>query len=67
MSNDDSVASIEATMQKAKEVSDEDKLYRFNGVLYPRIVCPEEQLKGLQNFKAREDDIMLVAYPKCGE
>ncbi|XP_041803700.1 sulfotransferase 6B1 [Chelmon rostratus] len=66
MSNDDSVASIEATMQKAKEVSDEDKLYRFNGVLYPRIVCPEEQLKGLQNFKAREDDIMLVAYPKCG-
>lgn len=30
-------------------------------------MCPEENLKGLAQFQARPDDIMLVAYPKCGE
>uniref|UniRef100_A0A3Q2E6I6 Sulfotransferase n=1 Tax=Cyprinodon variegatus TaxID=28743 RepID=A0A3Q2E6I6_CYPVA len=53
-------------MEKAKAMSEEDKLYRFNGVLYPILMCPEEHLKCLVDIKAREDDIMLVAYPKCG-
>ncbi|XP_039995207.1 sulfotransferase 6B1 [Xiphias gladius] len=53
-------------MQMAKEISDEEKLYRYNGVLYPRIMCPEDHLKALEDIEAREDDIMLVAYPKCG-
>ena len=54
-------------MQMAQDVKDEDKLYRYNGILYPRIMCPEEHLKALGNITAREDDVMLVAYPKCGE
>lgn len=54
-----------ATM--AKDMSDAEKLYKYKGVLYPSIVCPEENLKALDSFQAREDDIMLVAYPKCGE
>ncbi|KAE8280957.1 hypothetical protein D5F01_LYC21529 [Larimichthys crocea] len=66
MSSNDSSANIQSRLQRAKEMSDEEKLYRYNGVLYPRIMCPEEHLKGLENIKAREDDIMLVAYPKCG-
>ncbi|XP_071335928.1 sulfotransferase 6B1 [Trachinotus anak] len=59
-------ARLQSRMQMAKEMSDEEKLYRYNGVLYPRIMCPEDNLKALENIKAREDDIMLVAYPKCG-
>lgn len=54
-----------ATM--AKDMSDAEKLYKYKGVLYPRIMSPEENLKALESFQAREDDIMLVAYPKCGE
>ncbi|XP_078128613.1 sulfotransferase 6B1-like isoform X2 [Sander vitreus] len=52
-------------MQMAKDMKEEDKLYRYNGVLYPRLMCPEENLQALQNIEAREDDVMLVAYPKC--
>uniref|UniRef100_A0A667Y315 Sulfotransferase n=1 Tax=Myripristis murdjan TaxID=586833 RepID=A0A667Y315_9TELE len=52
--------------QAAQEVKDEDKLYRYKGVLYPRVPCPEENLKALESVEAREDDILLVAYPKCG-
>lgn len=54
-----------ATM--AKDMSDAEKLYKYKGVLYPHIMSPEENLKALESFQAREDDIMLVAYPKCGE
>ncbi|XP_051274299.1 sulfotransferase 6B1 [Dicentrarchus labrax] len=61
-----SAANVQSKMQMAKEISDEEKLYRYNGVLYPRIMCPEDHLKSLENITAREDDIMLVAYPKCG-
>ncbi|XP_070771871.1 sulfotransferase 6B1 [Enoplosus armatus] len=60
------VANVQSKMQMAKEIRDEEKLYRYNGVLYPRLMCPEGHLKALENLKAREDDIMLVAYPKCG-
>lgn len=55
-----------ARMQQAKEMKEEEKLYRYNGVLYPRVMCHEDNLKALKNITAREDDIMLVAYPKCG-
>ncbi|XP_068183144.1 sulfotransferase 6B1-like [Antennarius striatus] len=57
---------IAARHNKAAELSDEDKLYRYNGVLYPEMMCPESHLKVLGDTKARPDDIMLVAYPKCG-
>ncbi|XP_028278646.1 sulfotransferase 6B1 [Parambassis ranga] len=57
---------MQSRMQMAKEMSDEEKLYRYKGVLYPRLMCPEEHLEALENMEAREDDIMLVAYPKCG-
>ncbi|XP_044070972.1 sulfotransferase 6B1 [Siniperca chuatsi] len=66
MSTNAFVANVKSRMQMAKEISDEEKLYRYNGVLYPRLMCPEDHLKALENLKAREDDIMLVAYPKCG-
>lgn len=67
MSNNPFAAKLQARMERAKEMSNEDKLYRYNGVLYPTLMCPEENLKCLVDIKAREDDIMLVAYPKCGE
>ncbi|XP_046885797.1 sulfotransferase 6B1-like [Hypomesus transpacificus] len=59
-------AQIQSKMELAKGMKEEEKLYWYNGVLYPVIMCPEENMKALQKLEAREDDIMLVAYPKCG-
>ncbi|XP_069394918.1 sulfotransferase 6B1 [Paralichthys olivaceus] len=59
-------AKLQSRMQMAKQISEEEKLYRYRGVLYPSIMCPEDHLTALENIEAREDDIMLVAYPKCG-
>ncbi|KAK7902032.1 hypothetical protein WMY93_018801 [Mugilogobius chulae] len=66
MSGNPLQAKMQARLEKAKDMKDEEKLYRYKGVLYPCIMCPEENLKALDNISAREDDIMLVAYPKCG-
>uniref|UniRef100_A0A8C6V0D5 Sulfotransferase n=1 Tax=Neogobius melanostomus TaxID=47308 RepID=A0A8C6V0D5_9GOBI len=60
------VTKMQERMEQAKSMKDEEKLYRYNGVLYPTIMCPEENMKALDSISARGDDIMLVAYPKCG-
>uniref|UniRef100_A0A8C9XC54 Sulfotransferase n=1 Tax=Sander lucioperca TaxID=283035 RepID=A0A8C9XC54_SANLU len=64
MNSNATVSNAQSKMQM--EIRDEDKLFRYNGVLYPRMLCSEESLKALENIEAREDDVMLVAYPKCG-
>ncbi|XP_076146017.1 sulfotransferase 6B1-like [Alosa pseudoharengus] len=53
-------------MEMAKDVKDEDKLYKFEGVIYSSIMSPAENLEALRTMEARADDVMLVAYPKCG-
>ncbi|XP_055783893.1 sulfotransferase 6B1-like [Salvelinus fontinalis] len=59
-------SSFSAKMELAKDMKEEDKLYRYNGVLYPVIMSPVENLKAMERLEARADDVMLVAYPKCG-
>ncbi|XP_074532283.1 sulfotransferase 6B1 [Halichoeres trimaculatus] len=66
MSSDDFLTRAQSKLQMAKDIKDEDKLYRYKGVLYPCLMCPEEHLKALEDMEAREDDLVLVAYPKCG-
>uniref|UniRef100_A0A3B3ZZ95 Sulfotransferase n=1 Tax=Periophthalmus magnuspinnatus TaxID=409849 RepID=A0A3B3ZZ95_9GOBI len=67
MSGKQLVDRMQSRVEQAKGMRDEEKLYRYKGVLYPCIMCPEENLKALDSISARADDIMLVAYPKCGE
>ncbi|XP_036402782.1 sulfotransferase 6B1-like [Megalops cyprinoides] len=57
---------IQSKMERAMNMKEEDKLYRYNGVLYPTIMSPLENLQALENLEARPEDVMLVAYPKCG-
>ncbi|XP_028324356.1 sulfotransferase 6B1-like [Gouania willdenowi] len=57
---------MQGKMKEAENMKDEDKLYLFQGVLLPSIMCPEENMKALHDFQARADDVLLVAYPKCG-
>ncbi|RXM36543.1 Sulfotransferase 6B1 [Acipenser ruthenus] len=56
---------MEEKMQKAKDMKPEDMLFTYKGVLYPSLLCKPENFKAMERFEAREDDILLVAYPKC--
>ncbi|MGH0160389.1 UNVERIFIED_CONTAM: hypothetical protein FKN15_061599 [Acipenser sinensis] len=57
---------MEEKMQKTKDMKPEDMLFTYKGVLYPSLLCKPENFKAMERFEAREDDILLVAYPKCG-
>ncbi|XP_053369323.1 sulfotransferase 6B1-like [Clarias gariepinus] len=53
-------------MERGMNMKDEGKLFKRDGILYPTIISPPENLDALKDLQAREDDVMLVAYPKCG-
>ncbi|TTD32927.1 Sulfotransferase 6B1 [Bagarius yarrelli] len=66
MSDQAFATEIKKRLDQGMSMKDEEKLYRKNGILYPKIVSPPENLDALKDMEAREDDVMLVAYPKCG-
>ncbi|CAL9688306.1 unnamed protein product [Knipowitschia caucasica] len=57
---------MQSRLERAKDMREEEKLHRYKGVLYPCLMCPEENLQALGSIQARAQDVMLVAYPKCG-
>ncbi|XP_053369325.1 sulfotransferase 6B1-like [Clarias gariepinus] len=58
--------SIKSNVEQGMNMKDEEKLYKRNGILYSTIMSPPENLDALKDLQAREDDVMLAAYPKCG-
>nr|XP_014345163.1 PREDICTED: sulfotransferase 6B1-like isoform X2 [Latimeria chalumnae] len=57
---------VEKVIEAAKDKREEELLLTFEGVLYPALLCSPDTFQALRNFEARVEDIILVAYPKCG-
>ncbi|MCJ8737444.1 hypothetical protein PDJAM_G00024090 [Pangasius djambal] len=57
---------LKSNMERGMKLKDEEKLYKRNWVLYSTVMSPPENLDALKDLEAREDDVLLVAYPKCG-
>ncbi|XP_026077462.1 sulfotransferase 6B1 [Carassius auratus] len=66
MSQPPAMSSMKDRMEIAAEMKDEDKLYKREGILYSTILSPPETMDKLKDLETREDDLILVAYPKCG-
>ncbi|XP_042559376.1 sulfotransferase 6B1-like isoform X2 [Clupea harengus] len=56
----------QARMEMAKRLKDEEKLYLFDGTLYPVVLCPAENMEALRTLRAGPDDLVLLSFPKCG-
>ncbi|XP_018412868.1 PREDICTED: sulfotransferase 6B1-like [Nanorana parkeri] len=57
---------ITKAFEAAKNIPKDELIFTYNGVLYPAATCNIDTFKALETFEAREDDIMMAAYPKCG-
>ncbi|KAG8444172.1 hypothetical protein GDO86_009378 [Hymenochirus boettgeri] len=57
---------IKKIFEDMKNTPEDQQQITHNGVLYPSGLCSSEIFEALSTFEAREDDIFMVAYPKCG-
>ncbi|XP_063299672.1 sulfotransferase 6B1-like [Pelobates fuscus] len=53
-------------LEVAQGKSQDELLFTYKGVLFPSSTCSNETFEAMESFEAREDDVMLTAYPKCG-
>ncbi|XP_076879611.1 sulfotransferase 6B1 isoform X2 [Brachyhypopomus gauderio] len=60
------IEQLENRMERGLRMKDEEKLYKRNGILYSTIMSPPENLDAAKHMEAREEDVMMIAYPKCG-
>nr|XP_060609743.1 sulfotransferase 6B1-like [Anolis sagrei ordinatus] len=57
---------LDMMLINGSKLSAEEKLCSYKGVLYPVTICRPETLQALETFEAREDDVIMTGYPKCG-
>ncbi|KAM4040576.1 sulfotransferase 6B1 [Anomaloglossus baeobatrachus] len=66
MENVGMVAKIQKAYDMAKNTPKEDLIFTYNGVMYPSVTCDVDTFKTIETFEVREEDLMMIAYPKCG-
>ncbi|KAL8185748.1 UNVERIFIED_CONTAM: hypothetical protein K2H54_057512 [Gekko kuhli] len=57
---------FEEFVAASKDKENDELLMTFKGVLYPARLCSPETFEALEVLEARRDDVLIVAYPKCG-
>ncbi|XP_056419337.1 sulfotransferase 6B1-like [Hyla sarda] len=57
---------LKKAFDAAKNTPKDELIFTYNGVMYPTSTCDIETFQTIETFEAREEDLMMVAYPKCG-
>ncbi|XP_075059707.1 sulfotransferase 6B1-like isoform X4 [Mixophyes fleayi] len=52
--------------EEASTKTPEELKFSYKGILYPHFICSEATFQALEMLEAREDDVLIVTYPKCG-
>ncbi|XP_073413766.1 sulfotransferase 6B1-like isoform X1 [Dendrobates tinctorius] len=60
------LAEMKRTVEKAKSMTPEELQVSYKGILYPSLLCSEATFQAMETLEAREDDVLIMTYPKCG-
>ncbi|XP_018412867.1 PREDICTED: sulfotransferase 6B1-like [Nanorana parkeri] len=60
------MAEIKKVAQQATKMTPEELKFSYKGILYPSLLCSEATFQAMEKLDAREDDVLIVTYPKCG-
>ncbi|XP_070589991.1 sulfotransferase 6B1-like [Erythrolamprus reginae] len=66
MSQQPLIKFLDEKFEENEKTALSERTFMYDGVLYPANFCCLEVLKSIHTFRAREDDIILVSYPKSG-
>ncbi|XP_063306456.1 sulfotransferase 6B1-like [Pelobates fuscus] len=60
------LAEMQKVAAEASKKTPEELVLSYKGVPYPSSICSIETFQALESLEAREDDVIIVTYPKCG-
>ncbi|XP_066452034.1 sulfotransferase 6B1-like [Eleutherodactylus coqui] len=59
-------AEIKRMEEEAKGKTPEELKMTYKGINYPSPLCSVPTFEAMERFEAREDDVLIITYPKCG-
>ncbi|XP_073483899.1 sulfotransferase 6B1-like [Aquarana catesbeiana] len=60
------LAEMKKVAEKASKMTPEELKCSYKGILYPSVLCSKETFQAMEKLEAREDDVLILTYPKCG-
>ncbi|XP_069625255.1 sulfotransferase 6B1-like [Ranitomeya imitator] len=60
------LAEMKKIVEEAKTKTPEELQVSYKGILYPSLLCSETTFEAMETLEAREDDVLIMTYPKCG-
>ncbi|XP_068088075.1 sulfotransferase 6B1-like [Hyperolius riggenbachi] len=57
---------IQKTAEQASKLTPEELKCNYKGTLYPSVLCSEATFQSMGTLEARDDDVLIATYPKCG-